>query len=164
MFQAGLILTLLSAPGGWPLAQDSATSALAQIRGTWILVEQSMGGLDLETDHPGEFRLIVSDTRFTFLYADGTIQPAWYSCPSPGVIDLEMVLGDLDFCDGEIVAVERLENIPGIYRLEGDTLTLRLDIMAGNRRPPCFDSFLTRLLFPMQKGRFIQQVYRREFP
>lgn len=129
-FIAGAILAL--APHGPARAGEKATAAeFKKLQGTWVVVEAERDGAPL--DRIKGNKLVVNDNQFTVITPSAELKGDLTLTPgkSPKRIDFQHQEGMLSGKKWE-----------GIYKLEGDRLTLcYAEADAGKERP---DEFATR--------------------
>ena len=124
-----VVVSLAFAPAPLPrVSRAGPRSDLERLQGTWEVVDSRMSGVEMT--HNKGARVEVRRERWTFIdKTDSATRLHWDLRLNPSATPPE-----IDFEGLEGVASSR-----GIYRLEGDTLTISYGYVTGGGRPTAFD-------------------------
>jgi uncharacterized protein (TIGR03067 family) len=104
-------LVLVAVAGTLAAADDPNKKALDDLQGTWQLQRRTRGGKEAPADVVKRMRLVIAADKATPYEGDKAQTPATIA------VDATKKPATIDIRHGR-------EGMPGIYRLEGDTLTI----------------------------------------
>ena len=124
LFAAGVVVAVGAAQ---PPKADPATADLAKLKGEWAVKSIEVAGMPLPGELPG--KLVIDGAKFGGLGSDMTI-----------VLDPSKTPKEID-----LVRAPSGQKWMGLYKLDGDTLTLCLAMiekgkLADQKRPADFDA------------------------